>query len=55
MAQAQPEVLRLRADTMVAREVGVLHLHQPLNNDPSSILFANVQNVDDIDRMATWG
>jgi uncharacterized RDD family membrane protein YckC/predicted Zn-dependent protease len=52
MAQAHPLLVRLRADTMVAREVGVLHFHEPLNDDPSSILFANVQSVDDIDRMA---
>ncbi len=51
MAQTYPAIVRARADAMVAREVGILH-HESLNNDPSSILFANVQSVDDIDRMA---
>lgn len=54
MAQADPLVVEARADTMVAREIGVLHYRAPLVNDPKSILFANVRSVDDIDRMVYW-
>jgi uncharacterized RDD family membrane protein YckC/predicted Zn-dependent protease len=53
MAQGHPMLIRLRADTMVAREIGILHFHEPLNNEPNSILFANVQSVNDIDRIST--
>ena len=54
MAEAAPLVINIRADTMVAREIGVLHYHAPLDNNPNSILFANVQSADDIDRMTYW-
>jgi hypothetical protein len=33
MAQAHPMLIRARADTMVVREVGILHFHDPLAKD----------------------
>jgi len=55
MLDGNAALVRLRADRMIERQVDVLHFHKPFNNDPSSILFANVQGVDDIDRMAPPG
>lgn len=46
-----PKLLQLRLKKMVARQVSVLLLNKPLNQDPTSVLFAGLKDVSDLDKM----
>jgi uncharacterized RDD family membrane protein YckC len=54
MFEGTNQLVRYRADRIIARQVDILHFHKPLNNDPSSVLYESVTTVQDIDRMAPF-
>lgn len=45
------KLLQTRLKKMVARQVSVLLLGKPLNQDPTSALFAGLKDVSDLDKM----
>jgi uncharacterized RDD family membrane protein YckC len=50
LGSTDPTVFRSRVDKLLARHVERLRDHAPFNNDPNSVLYANLLSVGDIDR-----
>jgi Tfp pilus assembly protein PilF/predicted Zn-dependent protease len=41
-----------RMRKMLLKNIGILYYHMPLNHDPKSLLFEDVDEVDDLDKMS---
>jgi hypothetical protein len=37
---------------MILKNIGVLYFQYPTNHDPRSVLYENVENVNDLDKMS---
>jgi len=48
-----PELLRVRVQKVVTRNLGMLIFGLQLNGDPSSVLSANLASIDDVDRIGS--
>ena len=48
-ASLDVQLQRLRK--MVTRDIGVLYYGLPLNDDPDTVLFADINGIDDLDRI----
>src|SRR5882724_409191 len=46
-----PDLLLLRTQKMVTKNIGVLHYHLRLSNDPRSVLYGNVGGIQELDMM----
>jgi len=41
-----------RLRKMLLKNIGILYYHMPVNHDSKSLLFEDVEEVEDIDKMA---
>ncbi len=46
-----PELLLLRVQKMVTKNIGVLHYRFPPSNNPKSVLYRNVEGIQELDIM----
>ena len=51
MLWPRPEVLRSRLRKMLMKDIGILVYRLPTNDDPTSVLYANLDTVGDLDNM----
>ena len=45
-------VTETRMRKMLLKNIGILYYHMPVNHDPKSLLYEDVEEVKDIDKMA---
>jgi predicted Zn-dependent protease len=49
---ADNDLLENRMRKMILKNIGVLYFQYPTNHDPRSVLYENVENVNDLDKMS---